>query len=157
MGNSKRKHKFLPPPPQMELSERIFSCGAGLYALIVSGAGLYALIVSPAWDDFLAGGPEQDGVFELGGVASLHVAEWWVRLNDSLLTEVLQCHLKQINKRGKTGFKGCARWHGEITSHFGINKKWRHASMFFCLLCICNFVIKSFTNFNLFLPKWNLK
>lgn len=50
-----------------------------------------SVVVSPA-HHFLAGGPEQDGVLELSGVAALGVAEGGVRVHDTQVAQVLQGH-----------------------------------------------------------------
>jgi hypothetical protein len=54
----------------------------------------FSLVICSAGDDLFAGRPEQDGVLELGRVAALDVTQWRVRLNDSLLGEILQRHLQ---------------------------------------------------------------
>lgn len=50
-----------------------------------------SVVVSPA-HHLLAGGPEQDGVLELSGVAALGVAERGVRVHDTQVAQVLQGH-----------------------------------------------------------------
>lgn len=50
-----------------------------------------SVIVPPA-HHLLAGGPEQDGVLELSGVAALGVAEWGVGVHDAEVAQVLQGH-----------------------------------------------------------------
>ena len=62
-------------------------------------------------------------MFELGGVAALHVAEWWVRLNDSLLAQVLQCHLKQITRGVRQVSRAVQGDMEKLHQIFGINKK----------------------------------
>ena len=49
-------------------------------------------VVISTGNDLLARGPHNDGVFELGGVAALDVAERRVGLDDALLPEVLESH-----------------------------------------------------------------
>lgn len=51
------------------------------------------LVVVPAGDDLLAGGAQDERVFELGCVAALDVAEWRIRVDDALIAQVLQRHL----------------------------------------------------------------
>ena len=60
--------------------------------LVGSCVVLFVLIVFSSGDDLLACGPEEDGVLELRRVATLPVAEWGIRFNDSLLAEILQGH-----------------------------------------------------------------
>lgn len=50
-----------------------------------------SVVISPA-HHLLAGGPEQDGVLELSGVAALGVAERRVGVHDAKVTQVLQRH-----------------------------------------------------------------
>lgn len=50
-----------------------------------------SVVVSPA-HHLLAGGPEQDGVLELSGVAALGVAEGRVGVHDAQVAQVLQRH-----------------------------------------------------------------
>lgn len=50
-----------------------------------------SVVVSPA-HHLLAGGPEQDGVLELSGVAALCVTEGWVWGHDAQIAQVLQGH-----------------------------------------------------------------
>lgn len=50
-----------------------------------------SVVVSPA-HHLLAGGPEQDGVLELSGVAALGVAEGRVGVDDTQVAQVLQGH-----------------------------------------------------------------
>lgn len=50
-----------------------------------------SVVVSPA-HHLLAGGPEQDGVLELSGVAALGVAERRVGVHDAEVAQVLQRH-----------------------------------------------------------------
>lgn len=56
---------------------------------VVPGRG--SVVVSAA-HHLLAGGPEQDGVFELSCVAALAVAEWGVGVHDAQVAQVLQSH-----------------------------------------------------------------
>lgn len=51
------------------------------------------LIIISSGDDLLAGGSEHDGVFILCRVATLDVAEGWVRIDYLLVAQVLECHL----------------------------------------------------------------
>ena len=55
----------------------------------------FCLVICSAGDDLFAGRPEQDGVLELGRVAAFDVTQWRVRLDDSLLGEILQRHLEK--------------------------------------------------------------
>ncbi len=50
-----------------------------------------SIILSLA-DNLLAGGPEEDGVFVLRCVASLHVTKRRVRVHDACVTEILEGH-----------------------------------------------------------------
>ena len=50
-----------------------------------------SVICAPG-NDLLARGPEQDGVFKLGRVAALDIAQRWVGLDDALFAQVLQGH-----------------------------------------------------------------
>ena len=50
-----------------------------------------SVVVSPA-HHLLAGGPEQDGVLELSGVAALGVAERGVGVHDAQVAQILQGH-----------------------------------------------------------------
>lgn len=50
-----------------------------------------SVVVSPA-HYLLAGRPEKDGVLELSRIAALGVAEWWVRVHDAQIAQVLQSH-----------------------------------------------------------------
>ncbi len=58
--------------------------------LLEGGAGV-SVVVSPA-HHLLAGGPEQNGVLELSGVAALSVAERRVGVHNAQVTQVLQGH-----------------------------------------------------------------
>ena len=58
----------------------------------------FCLVICSTGDDLLAGRPEQDGVLELGSVAAFDVTQWRVRLDDSLLGEILQRHLEKLTK-----------------------------------------------------------
>lgn len=49
-------------------------------------------VVIPPAHHLLAGGPEQDGVLELSGVAALGVAERGVGVHDAEVAQVLQGH-----------------------------------------------------------------
>lgn len=53
--------------------------------------GGVSVVVSAA-HHLLAGGPEQDGVFELSRVAALAVAKWGVGVHDAQVAQVLQSH-----------------------------------------------------------------
>lgn len=50
-----------------------------------------SVVISPA-HHLLASGSEEDGVFELSGVAALGVTERRVRVHDAQVTQVLQGH-----------------------------------------------------------------
>lgn len=58
--------------------------------LLKGGVGV-SVVVSPA-HHLLAGGPEQDSVLELSGVAALGVAEGRVGVHDAQVTQVLKGH-----------------------------------------------------------------
>lgn len=62
----------------------------GVLRLLEGGVGV-SVVVSPA-HHLLAGGPEQDGVLELSGVAALGVAEGRVGVHDAKVAQVLQRH-----------------------------------------------------------------
>jgi len=51
------------------------------------------LIIISSGDDLLAGGSEHDSVFVLRRVATLDVAEGWVRVDYLLVAQVLERHL----------------------------------------------------------------
>lgn len=61
-------------------------------SFLFEGGGDGGSVVVPSAHHLLAGGPQQDGVLELGGVAALGVAERRVRVHDAQVAQVLQRH-----------------------------------------------------------------
>lgn len=59
--------------------------------VLLKGGVRRSVVVSPA-HHLLAGGPEQNGVLELSGVAALGVAEGGVGVHDAQVAQVLQGH-----------------------------------------------------------------
>lgn len=59
---------------------------------IVCKQRVLSSVVVAARHDLLAGGPQQDGVLELRGVAAAYVAQRRVRVHHALVAQVLERH-----------------------------------------------------------------
>lgn len=51
------------------------------------------LVVIASGHDLFASGSQHDGVLELGSVATFTVTQWRVRVHNTLVAQILQCHL----------------------------------------------------------------
>lgn len=51
------------------------------------------LIIIATRDHFLASGSQDNGVLILSRVAALGVAQWWIRLDNTLVAQILESHL----------------------------------------------------------------